>query len=165
MVKRKKTGSDQTVAMLKAIPLFEVPDLCLEHLQTLAALCGEEKFEKGAEIFAAGQLGAKLYIIKKGKVRISLCTEDGSENSRTVLGPGDFFGEMALIGDGVRSTYAHADGDCSLLSIHRDHLKVVLLEDAKLAYAVLRGFCYHLALRLRATNELLCRAHDMAKRF
>ena len=58
-------------------------------------------FAAGQLIFAEGEIGAEMFIIQSGKVRISKRSKDG-EKTLVILEEGDFFGEMAVIDKGPR---------------------------------------------------------------
>lgn len=87
--------------MLRAIPLFK--DLSDSDLALLGELVIEKPVPKGAVILTEGQDGDSLYLIATGRVKVFIGDEDGREIILKILGPGDFFGEMALIDKQPRS--------------------------------------------------------------
>lgn len=91
---------------LSACKLFD--GLSATELNTLRGLCGVESIPAGREIFREGDPGDAVYVIRAGSVEIS--TRLGSEKAQIVskLGPGDFFGEMAVIEFKPRSATAIA---------------------------------------------------------
>ena len=81
-------------------------------------------FEDGETIFAEGEPGREMYIIREGKVRV-FGERQGRETTLCVLNKPDFFGEMALLTGRPRSANAQAVGDVELLVIDRtrfDHM-------------------------------------------
>lgn len=73
-------------------------------------------FAEGEVIFEQGELGRVMYIVREGKVSISR-TILGVEKVLAVLGPGEFFGEMALLNNRPRSATARAQTEVKLLAL------------------------------------------------
>lgn len=83
--------------LIKRVPLFSSLDG--RELERLAATFKERTFREGETIVSEGQAGIGFFVIEEGQARVSV---GGQE--RTTLGPGDHFGEIALIDDGARRT-------------------------------------------------------------
>jgi CRP/FNR family transcriptional regulator, cyclic AMP receptor protein len=98
--------ASDAVGLLKRVPLFS--PLENEMLADLAPHLRRRAFRKDTMIFHRDQAGDALYIIETGKVRVFLPIESGEEFSIDVLGPGDVFGEMALLDGQPRSASAIA---------------------------------------------------------
>jgi len=79
-------------------------------------------FLPGTEIFREGQAGDHAYLIEEGRVEITALRQ-GKPLVIANLGPGDLFGEMAMIDDQVRSATATAIEETEVLSISRDQLQ------------------------------------------
>ena len=80
---------------LRGIPLFR--NLDEKALAEIAGLLIDRKFPRDAIIFEDGSLGDYMYLIQEGQVKVTKMSEDGREKILEMLGPGDFFGEMALL--------------------------------------------------------------------
>ncbi|MBM4466212.1 MAG: Crp/Fnr family transcriptional regulator [Chloroflexi bacterium] len=106
------------VTMLRKVPLFA--GLSDQELEVLAGSLGRRTFAKGMIIFHKGSLGQTLYIIEAGKVRIFILSESGQEISVNIYGPGDVFGELALLDGLPRSAGAVAMEKTVTLTLHRD---------------------------------------------
>ena len=139
-----------TIDDLRQVPLFESLDdeaakkLC-ELLETLD--CDAPKV-----LFRAGDAGDAMYIIERGKVRISVQATDGRELTLTELGRGDFFGEMALLDGQRRSASAVVAEEARLAVLSREHfLSFIMGGNPGVALEMLTD----LANRLRRTDELL----------
>ena len=139
-----------TIDNLRQVPLFESLDdgaakqLC-HLLETLDC-------EKQKVLFRAGEAGDAMYIIERGKVRISVDATDGRELTLTELGRGDFFGEMALLGGQPRSANATASEESRLAVLSRQHfLSFIVRGNPNVALEMMTA----LANRLRHTDELL----------
>jgi CRP/FNR family cyclic AMP-dependent transcriptional regulator len=139
-----------TIDELRQVPLFESLDddaakqLC-ELLETLD--CEVQKV-----LFRAGDVGDAMYLIERGKVRISVQATDGRELMLTELGRGDFFGEMALLDGQPRSANATVSEESRLAVLSREHfLSFIMGGNPSVALEMLTA----LANRLRRTDELL----------
>jgi CRP-like cAMP-binding protein len=84
------------VEALRKVPLFS--SLAESNLESLALQLHERRFPEGADVTVEGSTGAGFFVIVEGNAEVSV----GGEH-RGTLGPGDYFGEIALIDDGVRS--------------------------------------------------------------
>ena len=81
----------------------------------------------GSLIFTEGEAGTVAYVIEEGCVEIT-SLRNGSRALLARLGPGELFGEMALIDGQVRSATAHAIEPTTLVAVHRDQVLTRLLE-------------------------------------
>jgi CRP-like cAMP-binding protein len=81
--------------VLPAVPLFA--GLTDDEVATIAALCKARRFEAGETVIREGTGGAAFYLIDAGEVRVTIRGEEVA-----ALGPGDHFGEIALIDGGQR---------------------------------------------------------------
>src|SRR4051794_37921737 len=83
--------------------------------ETLFQRFGKE-FTKGTELFREGEPGKEMFVIQSGKVTIAKRVRD-VEKVLAVLGPGEFFGEMAIISNKPRNASASVAEDAKLLVI------------------------------------------------
>ena len=150
-------GSDQ----LQKIPLFRY--LSFDETTSLASLIRKEKHPAGKTIVEQGALGAALYLVVGGKVRVERVIEvpgdlDLSDNRTEVLGhlgEGQLFGEMSLIDDMLTSARIVSETEVELLLIDRLPLEKLLASNDKLAVKIYRSFCWQLSHRVRHMNEAL----------
>jgi SulP family sulfate permease len=122
---------------------------------TLAAL--ELRFDKrsikaGEKIFARGDTGDELFLIRKGSVRVMLPLGNGKARHLSSFGRGDFFGEMAFLDGDARSADAIAFTDVELFVISRKTFDAIADEHKKVALKLMEGLASVLASRLRYTN-------------
>ena len=112
------TDSAALLPSLARVVLFA--DFPHDDLTALAARVRRRRFARGDVIFRRRDPGQTLYIIESGAVRISL---DDAERGRhlvlALLGPGDFFGELALLDGDPRSADALAHEPSELLALDR----------------------------------------------
>src|SRR5881398_3192344 len=139
-----------TIDTLRQVPLFESLDN--EAAGELCHLLESLDCKASTILFRAGDEGDAMYVIERGKVRICVRTTQGHELTLTELGRGDFFGEMALLGDGQRrSADAVVAEDARLAVLSRDHFLSFVRSNPNVALEMLTA----LANRLRHTDELL----------
>lgn len=145
--------SAEREAQLAKVPFFD--GLTPEALHMIAQVTTDETHPSGTRLFGYGEPGDKLYIILDGKVRISREVGGMGEEALAVLGPGEVFGEMALLDESPRSADAKAHERCRLLVITKDAFDDLLFLHKDLAYEVLWSCIRMLASRLRETNDKL----------
>ena len=150
---RGNAPSAEREAQLAKVPFFD--GLTPEALAMIANVTTEEAHAYGTRLFQYGDPGDKLYIILEGKVRISREVGGMGEEALAVLGPGEVFGEMALLDESPRSAGALAHERCRLLVITKDAFDDLLFLHKDLAYEVLWSCVRMLAARLRETNDKL----------
>jgi len=124
-------------------------------IELIARIAIEETHARGNKIFRHGEPGDKLYLILEGKVRISREVPGMGEEALAVLGPGQMFGEMALLDESPRSADANVHEQCVVLAIPKDGFDDLLFLNKDLAYEVLWSVVRMLARRLRETNDKL----------
>ena len=137
------------VTMLRKVSLFS--RLTDQALETLALCLGKRTFGKGTIIFHKGSPGRSLYIIESGRVRIFLLSNSGQEISVNVYGPGDVFGELALLDGLPRSAGAVVMERAVVHTLHRDDFRQLLDASPGVAKSIIQD----LVSRLRYTTALM----------
>jgi CRP/FNR family cyclic AMP-dependent transcriptional regulator len=141
------------VEALSKIHMFA--GLSRRSLERIAAISAEETHGLGTVLFHTGDTGGKLYLLLDGKVRISRDVSGLGEEALAILGPGDYFGEMALVDDAPRSADARVHERCKLLVIEKDAMQHLLFLHKEIAYEILWNVVRTLSARLRESNEKL----------
>ena len=136
-----------STAMLRSVPLFA--SFAEEPLRTLTTVVTRRSVTRGTIIMAAGDPTDSLYIVLSGRLKVMLSDADGKEVILTIIGPGEFFGEMGLIDDAPRSASVIAIEPCELLAITRRDFRKCLAENVEMSMAVMRG----LVRRLREADR------------
>ncbi len=136
--------------VLRACSLFA--NLGGDQLRKIAAIVRHRDLAAGEAIFREGDPGNEMYVVVAGRVRISRRVQGAGEEALTILDPGAYFGEMAVVDDSPRSADAIAHTTCALAVIGRDDLDQVMFVDKDLAYDLLWTFVRTLSSRLRETN-------------
>ncbi len=112
-----------------------------------------ERRAAGEVLFEEGDPGDALYVVLEGEVRISRQVPGMGEEALAILGPGESFGEMALVDASPRSADAIVHRRARLLVLAARDLEELLLTDRELGYEVLWNFVRVLSERLRQTND------------
>jgi CRP-like cAMP-binding protein len=120
-----------------------------DDLRQLAAIARVQTFRSGAVIFRQGEPGDSLHAIVEGGVRIDVVAPAGNETTMAVLGPGECFGELAILDGRPRSANAVANQPTKTLVVTRADFIRWLSDKPKSALLLLET----LSLRLRNTNE------------
>jgi signal transduction histidine kinase len=144
------------VVTLETIPLLR--NLTRVEFQVLRSIVREMVFAAGQEIFREGAPGDGVYFVKSGSVEIS-----AGVNPRRVfskLGPGEIFGEMAIIEHRPRSATATAAGTAEVFFLPRGELLPFIEHSPGLSFALLQ----HISHRLREFNQLHLREIVEAER-
>jgi hypothetical protein len=123
---------------LRSLDLFA--GLTTRQLAELARVVAERNVESGATIVREGDFDDQMYFIVDGQVRI---TKEGAPVS--ALGPGEFFGEIAVFDGAQRSASAIAEGPVRLLRLDRRDFFEVMEEHPAIAIAI----CQTLSRRIR----------------
>ncbi|HEX9436111.1 MAG TPA: cyclic nucleotide-binding domain-containing protein [Candidatus Limnocylindria bacterium] len=140
------------VEFLRRVPMFqELDDHTLREIGNAAV---EQRWEAGQEIVRQGDTGVGMFIVRSGKVEIVQDHEGKPEKVRD-LGPGDVFGEMALLDEFPRSATVRAVEPTTCLGITRWHFRGILESHPQIALKLLPI----LTRRLRAAES---HAHEAA---
>jgi hypothetical protein len=133
---------------LKRVPLFST--LTLEQLASIDRLMVTRHYAKGESIFRKGDVGAELYVVLEGEVRVHL-DHDGHEVTLASYGPSKVVGEMSVFDDQPRSASAQATASTTVRVLRRDRMQAIVHEHPE----VLLEFIKNLSQRLRLMNEQL----------
>jgi CRP-like cAMP-binding protein len=144
-----KEISETAIEILADAELFR--SLPREDLIACAACCREVRFSKGEMLFARGDPGSRIYFVTDGRVRLAIATSDGRELSFKVAGPGDLFGEIAVLDGWPRSAEAVALTPVSAFSLEQNDFRQLRLTRPAIADAVIA----HLCRRLRDVSDKL----------
>jgi CRP-like cAMP-binding protein len=131
--------SPETIA---AVPLFA--GLERRDLEQIASSFKERRFSAGSTMASEGQGGAGFFIIADGTARVTVSGEE-----RGSLGPGDYFGEIALIDDGARSATITAETDMTTYGLTPWEFRPIVESDGTVAWKLLKA----LAAKLRAAEH------------
>ncbi|MEW6685681.1 MAG: cyclic nucleotide-binding domain-containing protein [Candidatus Edwardsbacteria bacterium] len=106
--------------------------MTVEEKQMIQARLKEERHKKGEVIVNQGEIGDKFYIVKSGEVTVSVKDKLGLEQPVATLGPGDYFGEIALIKKIPRTATVTAKSEVSLFTLGRADFERLLISKVDL---------------------------------
>jgi len=112
--------------------------------------------ESGRDLFKEGDPGDTMYIIQKGRIKITKRVNN-VEKILMVMGKGDFLGEMALIRQTPRTATATAIDTCELLTFNRNGFVSMISKNSSIAMNIIEKLCLRLE---KADNQI----RDLAKR-
>jgi CRP-like cAMP-binding protein len=127
---------DYIMQSLKSLSLFA--DLSEDSLAELAHKLEERSLPAGEVLFHRGDPGDSLYLIRDGRVKVFVENMHGEELVLNQFGPGESFGEMALVDQRPRSASAKAVNDTTLLKLDRDSFFEVLRTHPSFATDIIR---------------------------
>ena len=104
--------------ILKMNPMFA--DLGADELQRISALCHTQHLDAGEMLFQKGDPGDALFGVRRGQIRIETGASDGSRLTLNFLGPGDLFGEVAVLDGQSRTADATAGEPTELFVLRRE---------------------------------------------
>ena len=125
------------------------------ELASVAAVAKTRRYAKDDVIFHESESGDVFFLIREGKVKVTMISPEGKEIILSMLGPGDFFGEMALLDDEPRSATVVAMEPLDLLTIWRSDFLQILQEN----FSITRKILAEISRRLR---KMSTRAESLA---
>jgi CRP/FNR family cyclic AMP-dependent transcriptional regulator len=134
--------AEAPVELLQRVPLFA--DFDRRDLERLARSFKERTFEAGHKVAEEGRGGAGFFVIENGEATVSVRGDE-----RAKLGPGDYFGEIALIDDGARSATITAESDLHCYGLTSWEFRPLVESNASIAWKLLET----LAKRLREAQH------------
>ena len=145
------------IAVLRAIPLFS--EVGQRDLKRIAESAVERHFEAGHEIVTEGERGVAMFIIVKGSVEATKKSGDGPVTIAE-LGPGSFFGELALFEDFPRNATVTVVSAADCLAITEWDFKAELRSEPRMTLQMLKTTFR----RLRETTARLAELEESAAR-
>jgi CRP/FNR family cyclic AMP-dependent transcriptional regulator len=121
------------------------------ELASIATVAKARRYAKDDVVFHADESGDIFCLIKEGQVKVTMISPEGKEIILSILGPGDFFGEMALLDNEPRSATIIATEPLEIVTIWRSDFLHILSENFSITQKVLA----ELSRRLRnASNRI-----------
>lgn len=144
------TPSPQMDALL-ASAIFK--DLSEVELQSVASLLVGESYESGAVLMDVDSKVDRVYLVGKGKIKISRFTSYGEETTLNILGEGNLVGEFGVVDERGRSARATCLEPTVVYRLTASQFDDLLFHNAAIAHSVLKEF----TIRLRQANDNIVR--------
>ena len=133
--------------VLSAINIFS--DLSEKDLSSLQRVCKQRKYLKNSMIILEEEYGDLVFVVQTGTIKITRVNDEGKEVILALLGPGEIFGELAILDGEARSANALAQENCQLWAINKEDF----LEILKNHFSVSYNLMCELAKRLRKSDQ------------
>ncbi len=135
------------------IPLFD--GASPETLEKFARLVAHKTVEAGGVLFRQDDEGTEAFIVIKGAIRIERLAEDGKYILLNILGPGEIFGEMALITGNRRTAQAVAQCESAVMIIRKPNFQMMMRLHPRMSerlMCVLSDRLTHTGIKLEETG-------------
>tara|TARA_B100000029_G_scaffold481992_1_gene531549 strand:+ start:549 stop:1235 length:687 start_codon:yes stop_codon:yes gene_type:complete len=132
---------------LSSINIFA--DLSESELSELKKVCKPRKYLKNSMIILEEEFGDVVFVVESGTIKITRVNDEGKEVILALLGPGEIFGELAILDGETRSANALAQENCKLLAINSEDFLYIL----KHHFSVSFNLMCELAKRLRKSDQ------------
>jgi CRP-like cAMP-binding protein len=127
----------ERILFLRRVPLFA--DLAPAELKQVAGIASEYVFEDQQVLAQQGEIGAEMYIVVSGEVRVLISASPGKEPREVARRrAGDYVGEMALICQEPRIASLVAEGRVRVLCLKQKQFESILRERPEISMAMLR---------------------------
>jgi CRP-like cAMP-binding protein len=126
-----------------------------EDFDLISGLFQERKVKPNTTIFSEKMPAEALYIVKSGKIKISVMEGEGDEIGLLELGPGDFFGEIALIQESSRAVTARAESAVEVVMLARRDFVALIDLDPRVGAKITLAIARLLAMRVKAYSGRL----------
>jgi CRP/FNR family transcriptional regulator, cyclic AMP receptor protein len=151
-VSQDKTGEARTFPSNKLTVLRKHPYFCDLDSEAFDQLCRYAKhstLKRGSTIFSKGDAGSGLVAVISGTVKISISSPDGRSAILNLIGPGEIFGEVAVLDGQARTADATANTNCEIFVIDRREFLPFVRSQPALAMKFIELLC----TRLRWTSD------------
>jgi len=143
--------SSEVVELLGRVPVFST--LVQSHLERIAEMSVPRRFEPGEVVFREGDASDTCYVVREGHARAIREHGDGRTITLATFGPGDFFGELAMFEDELRSATVEAIEPTVVVAVLGPDMHRLMSEHPEISTRLVIA----LGRRLRETNERLSR--------
>jgi CRP-like cAMP-binding protein len=143
----RPSDSDVRLELLQRLPLFR--DLDRAALERLAQYAKTRKYRRGAVVFSKGDPGDRLLAVMSGTVKIGVSGPSGRNTTFNLVGPGELFGEIAVLDGSERTADAVANAPCEILAIDKRDFRAFMESQPRLLMRLIELLCQ----RLRWVSE------------
>src|SRR5919201_1860576 len=137
--------------LMARVPLFS--ELSREELERISRVAIPRSFPAGVRVFHEGDRSDACYLVRSGDLRVTREHPDGRAIALATLGPGDLFGELAMLDGEARSASVETLTDSELLALPAADVRRLLADHPEISVKLIGA----LTKRLRETNERVAR--------
>jgi CRP/FNR family transcriptional regulator, cyclic AMP receptor protein len=142
---------EANVGLLQRVPLFS--ELSRDDLEQISRVAVARNYPRGVRVFHEGDRSNACYIVRSGDLRVTREHPDGRAIALATLGPGDIFGELAMLDGEARSASVEALSECELLALPAGDVRRMLQSSSEITVKLVVA----LTRRLREANERIAR--------
>jgi CRP-like cAMP-binding protein len=142
----------QVNQVLKKVPFFQT--LGKESMDFIVDRLKFHSFENGVDVVKIGDPGDTMFIVVAGEVDVLIKGADGGESKVAVIGPGNYFGEMALMTGEPRSATIRTNRECEMFSLHKDDFDIILEKYPSISLSLGKIMSQRLRQTLAKASEL-----------
>ena len=142
---------EANVGLLQRVPLFS--ELSRDDLEQISRAAVARNYPRGVRVFHEGDRSDACYIVRSGDLRVTREHPDGRAIALATLGPGDIFGELAMLDGEARSASVEALSECELLALPAGDVRRMLQSSSEITVKLVVA----LTRRLREANERIAR--------
>jgi len=137
--------------ILKMNPMFA--DLGADELQRISGLCHTQQLGVGEVLFQKGDAGDALFGVRRGQIRIETGASDGSRLTLNFMGPGELFGEVAVLDGQSRTADAMAGEPSELFVLRRADFLAFLEREPRVAIKLIQLLCQRIRWQSERMEE------------
>jgi CRP-like cAMP-binding protein len=141
----------ESIDLLSRVPLFS--ELSRGELERISRVSVARSFPAGVRVFHEGDHSDACYLVRTGDLRVTREHPDGRAIALATLGPGDIFGELAMLDGEARSASVETLTDAELLALPAIDVRRLLKDHPEISVKLIGA----LTRRLRETNERVAR--------
>jgi CRP/FNR family transcriptional regulator, cyclic AMP receptor protein len=142
---------EANVGLLQRVPLFS--KLSRGDLEQISRVAVARNYPRGVRVFHEGDRSDACYIVRAGDLRVTREHPDGRAIALATLGPGDIFGELAMLDGEARSASVETLSECELLALPAGDVRRMLQSSSEITVKLVVA----LTRRLREANERIAR--------
>ena len=142
---------EANLRLLQRVPLFS--ELSRDDLEQISRVAVARNYPRGVRVFHEGDRSDACYIVRSGDLRVTREHPDGRAIALATLGPGDIFGELAMLDGEARSASVEALSECELLALPAGDVRRMLQSSSEITVKLVVA----LTRRLREANERIAR--------
>jgi len=128
-------------------------DLEEDDLQTLMPMFTQREIPAGKTVFIENMAGESLYIVERGEVVVSKMLAEGDEQVLARIGPGEAFGELAILDEAPRMATARVSADVRVWRLARADFDLLCNDRPSAGMRLMRNLITLFCQRIRNNNQ------------